>query len=278
MAMPRGGIVGYDDGGMVPQYSGIAPSAATENPAEQQTLSRFAALPDEKLQEIAMQLGNTGQGQVAQRVLMQRRTMPNAPQSGIGLPQQRRGGDVQHYADGGEMSWEQGAKMASHTASATTGFLHSIVPGRTDLIHANPPMGAYVIPADIVSGLAEGNSLAGAHIISQALQTGPFGMALPKRGGSGGVKIPSPPPAFSGAYQAPAAKRGGRQNERDVGKPTPILAAGGEYIVSPDVVRAWGHGDLKKGHDVLDHWVTRKRKEIAREMLSLPGPKHASKK
>lgn len=279
----NGGIVGYDAGGaMMPQNMGIAPNTQTQNPAEQQAISQLSNLPNEKLQEVAMQLGGTGQGQVAQKLLMQRRMMPNAaPQTGIGgapqqqpmqPPQRRRGGNIRHYADGGDLSWEQGASLAHHASQATTGFLHSIVPGRTDLIHANPPTGSFVIPADVVSGLGEGNSLAGAHILQMALATGPHGIPQSPKAG-GGVGIPKAPPVFSGSFMAPAAKRGGRQGNQDIGKPTPILAAGGEVIVPPHIVALWGHGDLKKAHDVLDEWVVRKRKAIAHKMLKLPGPK-----
>ena len=209
--------------------------------------------------------------------------MPLAPGKGRGIVGRQpsraaTGGGIapdelpRYEAGGGPMTFGQDASMAHHTAHPTTGFLHSAIPGRTDLIHANPPVGAYVLPADVVSGLAEGNSVAGAHLLDQALKIGPFGTALPavRRGGVG---VPSPPPVFSGAFMAPAAKRGGRQGDQEVGKPTPILAAGGEYIVPPEIVALWGHGDLKKGHDVLDQWVVRKRREIAKEMLKLPGPK-----
>lgn len=179
-------------------------------------------------------------------------------------------------ADGGELSWEQSSKLAAHIGNehGTTGFLHSAVPGRTDLIHAQPPVGSFVVPADVVSGVGAGNSLAGAAILQKAFTVGPYGTALPKAG-SGGVGIPKPPPRFTGSFLAPAAKRGGRQrkNEEHVGEPTPILAAGGEFIIHPQAVREVGGGDLTRGHTALDHWVVTKRKEIAGTMMRLPGPK-----
>jgi hypothetical protein len=159
----------------------------------------------------------------------------------------------------------------SYAGGGTVGFLHSPVPGRTDLIHAAPAAGSYVVPADIVSGIGEGNSNAGAALLQKALAMGPIGMPLPM-----GVKRragpPPPPPRYSGQLLAPAAlKQGGRANNEGV--PTPILAAGGEFIIPADVVRTWGGGDLKKGHDALDAWVVSKRREIAKEMLHLKGPK-----
>lgn len=182
----------------------------------------------------------------------------------------------QMMADGGALGWEQSAKLAGHIGheKPITGFLHSSVPGRTDLIHTQPPVGSFVVPADVVSGIGEGNSLAGAAILQKAFAVGPYGVPLPPAR-RGGVGIPKPPPVFSGSYMAPAAKRGGRQRkgEEHVGKPTPILAAGGEFIVPVDAVRQLGGGDLTKGHDALDAWVVAKRKEIADEMKRLPGPK-----
>lgn len=177
-------------------------------------------------------------------------------------------------AEGGELSWEQSAKLAGHIGHPTTGFLHSSIPGRTDLIHAQPPVGSFVVPADVVSGIGQGNSLAGAAILQKAFAVGPYGVPLPSVRSSG-PGIPKPPPVFSGSYMAPAAKRGGRtrKEEKHVGKPTPILAAGGEFIVPVDAVREIGGGDLRRGHDALDAWVVETRRSTVKEMARLPGPK-----
>ena len=185
------------------------------------------------------------------------------------------GEPLPHFDAGGGFDWMASEKLAAHMPKpTTTGYIHSAVPGRTDLIHAAPPGGSYVLPADVVSGVGEGNSMAGAALIQKALATGPFGTGLPAAH-RGGIGIPPAPPRFSGTMLAPAAKRGGRQAAKDtgVGHPTPILAAGGEFIVPPDVVAAWGGGDLTKGHQVLDAWVLKKRKEIIAKMKSLKPPK-----
>ena len=42
-----------------------------------------------------------------------------------------------------------------------TGAIHSGVAGRTDHLPMHVPSGAYVIPADIISGMGEGNTVAG---------------------------------------------------------------------------------------------------------------------
>ena len=46
-----------------------------------------------------------------------------------------------------------------------TGPIHSSVAGRTDHLPMKVPSGAYVLPADIVSALGEGNTMAGFKVI-----------------------------------------------------------------------------------------------------------------
>ena len=57
------------------------------------------------------------------------------------------------------------------------------------------------------------------------------------------------------------------------GKRIPIVAAGGEYIVSPDVVVSIGDGDAEKGHRILDRMVRDTRASTAKRLTKLPGPK-----
>ncbi len=52
----------------------------------------------------------------------------------------------------------------------------------------------------------------------------------------------------------------------------PIAAAGGEFIVPPEVVRRIGGGDAKRGHRILDEFVVHARKRIIDEMRRLKGP------
>jgi hypothetical protein len=53
----------------------------------------------------------------------------------------------------------------------------------------------------------------------------------------------------------------------------PIVAAGGEYVVSPEQVRMVGEGDLELGHRVLDEFVKSYRKKTIKTLQKLPGPK-----
>lgn len=144
------------------------------------------------------------------------------------------------------------------------GVIESTVPGRTDHIPLTVPAGSYVMPADVVSGLGEGNTNAGVRVLSQMLGTGPYGMPL-RQGGHGGMGLPRPP------APAPYAKGGATKHKGSV----PIMAAGGEFIIPPHVVqnhRLLGHGNMKRGHEVLDHWVKSLRKKHIKTLKKLPGP------
>lgn len=52
----------------------------------------------------------------------------------------------------------------------------------------------------------------------------------------------------------------------------PILAAGGEFVVSPEWAAHLGRGDHKAGHKWLDEFVIAKRKEIISDMARLKPP------
>jgi hypothetical protein len=58
-----------------------------------------------------------------------------------------------------------------------------------------------------------------------------------------------------------------------VGEPVPIVAAGGEYVLSPDEVIWAGGGDIDAGHRALDKWITDTRKDLINTLKKLPGPK-----
>jgi hypothetical protein len=121
------------------------------------------------------------------------------------------------------------------------GLLHSDVPGRTDQLAISVQPGAYVIPADVVSGLGQGNTTAGGKLFKLI-----FGEDEPTH-----------------------LARGGTANEKAV----PIVAAGGEFIVSPSMIKRKYGGDLKRGHDALDKMVRKLRMSIAKSMMKLPGPR-----
>jgi len=116
------------------------------------------------------------------------------------------------------------------------------IPGRTDRLPIHVYSGSYVIPADIVSGLGEGNTLAGYEAIKRM-----FGHHL----------------------KAKYGLRGSYHEDREV---VPVIVAGGEYILTPDEVEAAGDGDLDAGHAVLDAFVKSQRRALRKKLAKLPGP------
>lgn len=123
--------------------------------------------------------------------------------------------------------------MTSHIFA---GPIISDIPGRTDKVPLTVAAGSYVIPADIVSALGEGNTAGGHKVLDEY-----FG----------------PREDFA---------RGGSIS------PVDILAAGGEHILSPGQVVRVGSGSLDRGHAVLDRFVRNQRAALVATLKKLPGP------
>jgi hypothetical protein len=127
------------------------------------------------------------------------------------------------------------SRATGGTAEAKThvGPIHSNVAGRTDHLPMHVPSGAYVIPADIVSALGEGNTMAGFRILNDMF----------------GMQELGPEPA------------------------TEIVAAGGEYVIAPSTVNRIGGGDMDSGHNHLDEFIKKYRAQTVKTLRNLPGPK-----
>lgn len=256
-----------DDGGMVdptsPMTGGMTPSVQTMNPQVRALAQRYAALPEEKLQELSARMGNSPQAAVIRRVLQQKRETggtqpPMGMASGDGVQARAMGGPSFSEAN---PWWER--QEASAVSRPAAGFLAGATPGRADSIRTTAPSGAYVIPADVMSGLGEGNSLAGAHVMDMILRSGPHGTPMPS--GGRGMGMPRAPRPVS--YQA---KGGGVQDGKH--DTTPVALSHGEYVVSPDEVLTLGGGDLKRGHRILDHFVVEQRRRQIAKLRKLPDP------
>ena len=292
-----GGIVRRDAGGYVDPtqqgIGGIAPSAQSMNPMIRGLVQRYAALPVEQLQELAARAGGSQQGQLIQSVLRQKQVMPQAqpqqgaPQTGgiapqvasapmpgqqMQMPQVARGGIVPHLAMGGDPMglsasaadpwWEKQEAYGSERPLAG-GFLAGSSPGRADTIRTQAPGGAYVLPADVIAGLGEGNSLAGARVAQEMFGTGPHGIPLERSGRGRG-------PPTAPRLPMPQAKGGGVQRGALTG--TPVALSHGEYVVHPAAVARLGGGNLRRGHKVLDLFVKRERAKQIGKLKKLPGP------
>jgi hypothetical protein len=117
------------------------------------------------------------------------------------------------------------------------GPIKAPVAGRTDHLPVHVPSGAYVVPADIVSAIGEGNTDTGFAILDYM------------------IKVRS------------------RGKAPDSGNPVPIVAAGGEYVIPPLAVVHFGGGDMDRGHKALDEWVKSERAKTIKTLKNLPGPK-----
>jgi hypothetical protein len=114
--------------------------------------------------------------------------------------------------------------------------------GRTDNVPMDVEPSSYVIPADVVSALGQGNTLAGVKVLDNMFP---------------------PPMEAPGAAQPQAKAQGGR---------IPIIAAGGEYVIDPYHVTAVGEGDVERGADILDAFIQDVRQQHISTLSNLPGP------
>jgi hypothetical protein len=126
-------------------------------------------------------------------------------------------------------------KDGGGTVQHHVGPIHSPVAGRTDHLPMHVPSGAYVIPADIISAMGEGNTMAGFKVANQIFGDQPSG--------------------------------------RSEGEAVPIVAAGGEYVIHPENVANIAKGDLDHGHRILDSFVKKMRAKTVATLKALPGPK-----
>ncbi len=145
----------------------------------------------------------------------------------------------------------------AHGHRLHVGPIHSAVAGRTDHLPMHVPSGSYVIPADIISAMGEGNTIAGFKHMRRIFSGMPYG----QRAGPYGQG--------AGPYGEPLQRAHGGSTDHGV----PIVAAGGEYVLSPDQVRWAGDGDLDRGHRVLDEFVKRMRAKTVSTLKKLPGPR-----
>lgn len=172
----------------------------------------------------------------------------------------------------------------SATQLGHIGAIASPVAGRTDHIPLNVASGSYVVPADIVSGLGQGNSAAGHQVLGRMFGSMPYGGASSKGKTAPKAKLPNmmtmakPPTLGLGGLGSSSSKfsfaggGGANDNNSPNGSLVPIMAAGGEFVLSPDQVMKVGGGDLKKGHETLDTWIKLQRQKHIKTLKNLPGP------
>lgn len=147
----------------------------------------------------------------------------------------------------------------------TLGPILSDVPGRTDAHATQVPSGSYVIPADIVSGRGQGNTIAGAKLLEKLFKMGPFGTKLP------GMRKGSMPRISTRTTKTVGLAEGGPVAE-ETPEPVRVNLAGGEIVVPPENLTEVVHPDLKTAHEIMDAWVLNERKMLRKTLAKLPGP------
>lgn len=170
------------------------------------------------------------------------------------------------------------AKPAFADGGLVSGPLIGTDGGRTDTLPIKVPSGSYVVPSDVVSGIpgAQGNSMAG-HVALNKLMAqlplspdeAPYGASSPK------LPIGKTIPGLIREERhltrgIPVSARGGAHEGKHEG--VDILAASGEHVIAPHLVKRIGAGSLKRGHAVLDRFVTWVRENNIKELKKLPGP------
>lgn len=141
------------------------------------------------------------------------------------------------------------------TGGMTKGPILSAVPGRTDAHKTHVPSGSYVIPADIVSGRGQGNTIAGAANLQKLFKMGPYGTA---------------PSALKPKAMKMRADGGATEGSDEV--PVRVNLAGGEIVVPPENLTQVVHPDLKNAHEIMDRWVLHERKLLRKTLAGLRGP------
>jgi hypothetical protein len=142
------------------------------------------------------------------------------------------------------------------------GAISSKVSGRTDHLPMHVPSGSHVLPADVVSALGEGNTVSGFKIVKDLFSVPDITKGTPHG------KFGSGMPYGVGAPQK--AAKGGRT------RGVPIIAAGGEHVISPEEVeylaRCCGSEDRDDGHAIIDEFIKQVRAGHIKTLKNLPGP------
>lgn len=244
-----------DDGGGIAGPEEIA-NLQQASPAYQGMVQRYSSMPEERLRELAVMLRGSPQASVIERVLSEKQAQPVQQRRGGRTPKRAGGGGAPVMAASQATPWW--TRTEAYRANKPGIFLQGATPGRADKVHTFAPPGAHIIPADVISGMGEGNSLNGAIKMEKMLQSGPYGTApAPMRRGSMGM------PSRRGAGHF---ARGGSDDQ------TPVALSDGEFCVWPHWVAHFGGGNPKEGKRKLNDFIVSERKKHIKTLSKLPGP------
>lgn len=165
---------------------------------------------------------------------------------------------VKSRAQALKIAYETKRRNRAEGGAVHEGAIVSDVPGRTDNHPLDVGSGSYVLPSSHVSSFGQDNTLAG---MAHLKKIGPHGIRRLARSAPGAPSILSKIRA-----------KGGATNAHPLGKPIPIMAAGGEVVMSPSEVSVVGDGDIELGHRLLDNWVVQSRKKHIKVLKGLAPP------
>lgn len=164
----------------------------------------------------------------------------NGADNGSGDGANWRGGRI-GYAGGGVIRSMAGNFFTKKLAHGS-GLVGGISSGRADKVHVSVPHGAYVVPADVVSGMGQGNTAAGGTMLARMMPKSP-GLHF----AAGGI----------------AGEPG----------PVPIQVSPGEFVVHPAHVAAIGGGNPQAGSAALDQMVQGVRQQNMQVAAGMPPPR-----
>jgi hypothetical protein len=188
---------------------------------------------------------------------------------GMKMPGQQNQSDDQNKGRGGptvnppataHVPWRvkapsSGAAAPVAAPKVAPGALVGPTMGRADAISTKVPNGSHILPADTVSALGQGNSMAGFHRLS---------MAFP-HSASGATPAGHP---FGSKGRGPGSfAHGGKKGDM-----VDVKLSDGEFRVSPEDVMAIGGGDRERGHNILDSFIMHVRDKHIKKLRKLPGP------
>lgn len=136
-------------------------------------------------------------------------------------------------------------RVAGKKRGPVVGPLLGATDGRADKLTAKVPNGSHIIPADVVSALGSGNSLAG---FTQLAKKFPRSAS---------------PKSVRGARGLPKLKSGGNVK---------VGLSDGEFSVSPEEVLQVGGGNPEKGHEILNKWILAVRGSDIEQRKKLAPP------
>lgn len=218
------------------QYPSLGQMRGMVRDAQRPSGGRDAAAPEAGLGVMAMEPNQSAAGGLGAAAAAMAEV---PPYTALSLDMEPPG-----YAVGGLARPQMRARR-----HAPAGLIHSSTPGRADLVPARLRRGSYIIPADVVSGIGEGNTLAGARLLHTTL-----------------------PKAAEMASRGEVALAAGGMADDDADD-IEVRLSGGEYQVAPDQVLEIGGGDVSEGAKALDALVQAVRSHTKQTIDRMPPPK-----